>query len=113
MAQQLIAEDFTGQTFVVVAMKANKAIPEALAAMNIPIANWFIAELIEEEGFVQQAKSYLQQRRDEVHIAASVVDAFKKAKAIATENDRIVVFGSFRTVGQIFSTSPSLIREIT
>ena len=113
LAHQLTTENFTGQTFVVVAMKVNKAIPETLTALNIPVVKWFIADLTEEEGFVQQAHTYLQHRGDEVCIATSVLDAFKKAKAIATENDRIVVFGSFRTVGQIFSISPSLIRGIT
>ncbi len=106
VATKLANDDCQGKTIAIVAMKPNKMITDTLTAMSIPIAAWFLADLEKDEGFIQQAAPFLQTQLGEVYIADSVILAFKKAKAIATENDRIIVFGSFKTVRQIFSLFP-------
>ena len=113
VATKLANDNFLGKTVVVVAMRPDKLVTDTLAAMSIPIAAWFLADLKEGDGFVQQAVPFLQAQHGEVHVADSVVSAFKKAEAITTENDRIVVFGSFRTVREVFSLFPQARREIT
>ena len=112
LATNLAAEPSSGKTFVVVAMKLNKAIKASLAEMFLPIDAWFLAELNDTVGFVPEAIAYLEAQRQKIYRATSVIAAFKKAKAMAMENDRIVVFGSFRTVQQVFSLFPLLANRI-
>ncbi len=104
---QLQQENFVGRTCIVAASKPDQAIVSMLQAMALPVTAWFISELPQQQGFVPVTKAYLQQRQQQVHIAANVLAAFKKAKAIATADDRIVVFGSFKGVGQVFSLFPN------
>ena len=112
LVNQLNLEQCVGKTLIVLAMKMNKAIESVLAEVSLPVSAWFLADLTQEEGFVQQAAGYLQPRQQVIYQAASVVAAFKKAEAIATENDRIVVFGSFRTVQQVLLLFPMIMNRI-
>ena len=109
---RLQQEHFTGKTFVVAACKYGRLIIPILQAITLPVTAWFIAELPQGDGFVSVAKAYLQRQQAEVHVAPNVLDAFKKARSIATENDRIVIFGSFKTVEQIFLLFPKALQGI-
>lgn len=106
LSAQLQQKYFMGKTFIVFACKRDRAIISILQSMTIPVAAWFIAELPQQRGFVSVAKAYLQQQSAEVHVASNVLGALEKAKAMATEDDRIVVFGSFKAVGQILYCFP-------
>ncbi len=91
----------SGNTIAVVAMLADKAVAEVLAAVNPQVQHWVSAGL--SVGRAMSAKNMAQAVRDvhsdvKLSVCDNVIEACEKARALATENDRIIVFGSFYTV---------------
>ncbi len=92
-----------GKTIAVVAMLADKAVAEVLMAVKPEIDYWVSAGLSVNRAM--SAKNMAQAVRDmhsDVKLSAceKVTDACMKARTLATENDRIIVFGSFHTVSE-------------
>jgi len=93
----------SGKTIAVVAMLADKAIAEVLAAVQPKIDQWVSAGL---SGSRAMSSKNMAQAVRSVHtdvklsICENVNDACIKARTLATENDRIIVFGSFHTVSE-------------
>lgn len=93
----------TGETIAVIAMLSDKAVTEVLQAVNPEIDCWISAGLTVGRGM--SSKNMAQAVRGlhaGVKLAAcdTVADACNKAQALANENDRIIVFGSFYTVAE-------------
>ena len=118
LCQLLSDKPITGQTFAVIAMLSDKAINEVIAVMKTEVDRWFSAGLSTPRGM--SAKNMSQAVRGigaDVRLTAceSVTDACKQALLIATENDRIIVFGSFYTVSEMlvyFRAELSLLNHI-
>ena len=103
LAELLRDQPATGKTIAVIAMLADKAVKEVLAVAQPEVDTWFSAGLNVPRGM--NAKNMSEAVRGagaDVRLTAceSVTDACKQALAIATENDRVIVFGSFYTVAE-------------
>ena len=93
----------SGKTIAVVAMLADKAVAEVLAAVQPEIDCWVSAGL--STGRAMSAKNMAQAVRAvhsdvKLSVCKSVAEACIKARTLASENDRIIVFGSFYTVSE-------------
>ncbi|VAW59429.1 Dihydrofolate synthase @ Folylpolyglutamate synthase [hydrothermal vent metagenome] len=97
----------SGETLAIVAMLSDKAISEVLQVLNPEIDQWFSAGLsiVGSQRSAMQAENMAQAVR-ELHADVKltpcevVSEACKKARMLAKENDRIIVFGSFYTVAE-------------
>jgi dihydrofolate synthase / folylpolyglutamate synthase len=103
LAELLNDEPVTGKTIAVIAMLADKAVNEVMAVTQSEVDTWISAGLSVPRGM--SAKNMSEAVRGvgaDVRLTAceSVTDACKQALAITTENDRIIVFGSFYTVAE-------------
>jgi len=99
----LIENPVAGKTIAVVAMLADKAVAQVLAALNPQVDYWVSAGLSVSRA--NSAKNMAQAVRDlhsdvKLSVRESVAEACAKAQALASENDRIIVFGSFYTVAE-------------
>jgi dihydrofolate synthase/folylpolyglutamate synthase len=101
LEQNLAASGFAPETLAVCGMLRDKDIGAVLRTVAPRITRWHLASLGGPRG---AAASELA-----AHVAgnasehASPVEAFVAAKAAAGENDKIVVFGSFLTVGEVIA----------
>jgi dihydrofolate synthase/folylpolyglutamate synthase len=100
LADNLAASGFAPDTIAVCGMLRDKDIAAVLAALAPRITRWHLASLsgaraASAEELAQQLGSAEVQRFD------SPASAFAAALSRANENDKIVVFGSFLTVGEV------------
>jgi len=104
MLRDVLSEtSVSGKTIAVVAMLADKAVAEVLTAVQPEIDCWVSAGL--STGRAMSAKNMAQAVRAvhsdvKLSVCESVVEACIKARTLASENDRIIVFGSFYTVSE-------------
>jgi dihydrofolate synthase/folylpolyglutamate synthase len=103
LAATLAAMDYYPQTLAVVGMLADKDIAGVVAAVRTRIDRWFVATLPGPRGAGAAA---LASELARVGIPADAIRAFddipaalRAAQGECSEADRIVVFGSFLTVG--------------
>jgi dihydrofolate synthase/folylpolyglutamate synthase len=93
-----------GRTFAVCGMLADKDVGGVLAPMRGRVDAWFAASTSGARGLADHA---LVERAAASGVAmtaaGSVVEAMERAAAAAVAGDRIVVFGSFMTVGPALS----------
>ena len=100
LAKNLAAMPLRGRTYAVFAMLSDKDISGVAATVAPLISHWFVCGLEGPRGAglddideaVTRAGVTTRTRCE------SVADAFSQACDMATENDRILVFGSFHTV---------------
>jgi dihydrofolate synthase/folylpolyglutamate synthase len=99
----LLAQPVSGKEFAVIGMKADKDFASCLALFSQFFAHIFIAALEDNMTAINQYQIYFQEQaaEQEVTYCLSPTDAYKKAEAIADNNDRITIFGSFQMVGPI------------
>ena len=103
LAELLSDEAIAGKTIAVIAMLADKPIDEVIAVIKPEVDIWISAGLSVPRGM--SAKNMSQAVRGvgaDVRLTAceTVTDACEQALAIVTDNDRIIVFGSFYTVAE-------------
>lgn len=100
LAASLTRHPVRGRTFGVVGMLADKDAVGVLEALRDRVDRWFAATIDGDRG---QSDSELTARAAEAGItmtpAGSVTEAVRLAEHEASAGDRIVVFGSFHTVG--------------
>jgi len=92
-----------GNTIAVVAMLADKAVDKVLEAIKADIDHWLVSDL--PTGRAMSSKNLAQAVRGahtdvKLSVCESVTEACIKARTLASENDRIIVFGSFYTVSE-------------
>jgi dihydrofolate synthase/folylpolyglutamate synthase len=100
LAQNLAAAGFSPQTIAVCGMLRDKDIAGVLREMAPRVTRWHLATL---EGPRAASAAELARQlpgASDVHEYDSPAQAFAAAKELAGENDKIVVFGSFLTVGE-------------
>ncbi len=91
-------------TYAVLGMLKDKDIDAVIAAMKDRIDHWFIAGLGGARGAdVEDLAASLEQQGQGGRYSrqVSIVAAYAAARARATENDRILGFGSFHTVAEL------------
>lgn len=95
-----------GRTYAVFGMLIDKAIADVARALADQIDGWYVATLTgPRAASADQVAERLSQAgvRAPVTRFARVIDAYEAARAQAAPTDRIVVFGSFYTVGDILA----------
>lgn len=102
LAKKLQQESCEGRTLAVIGMMADKDIGGFIAALNDQIDAWYWGELPGPRGAkIEQILQLLQQIRvKKWYNSASVLEAYKAAKAVCTNKDRMIVLGSFSTVSE-------------
>jgi len=103
LAAGLAAMGGKGRTLAVFAMLKDKDIAGVVAAVKTQVAHWFIASLGGPRGasVTELGPVFAAAFIGAVTRCADVAAAYAQACDIATENDRIVVFGSFYTVAAV------------
>ena len=103
LAASLAAMARTGRTLAVFAMLKDKDIAGVIAAVKPAIAHWFISGLEGPRGasVASLGQALAAAGVGAVTACADVAAAYAQACDMATENDRIVVFGSFYTVAVV------------
>jgi len=104
LATNLGASGYARETIAVVGMLADKDIDGVIAALASRITRWELASLPGPRG-ASAAQLEAALRRVDVRTAAachaSPLAAYRAARERADDDDKIVVFGSFLTVGEI------------
>ncbi|HXM81359.1 MAG TPA: bifunctional tetrahydrofolate synthase/dihydrofolate synthase [Burkholderiales bacterium] len=106
LEQNLAASGFAPETIAVCGMLRDKDIAGVLREVAPRITRWHFASLSGPRGATAEElkKAFLQAGGSapfELH--ASPQKAFAAAKERASENDKIIVFGSFLTVGEVIA----------
>jgi dihydrofolate synthase/folylpolyglutamate synthase len=100
LAQNLAASGFARETVAVCGMLRDKDVAGVLQALAPRIDRWHLASLGGSRGASSAALAAALRGGTELHEHASVAEAFAAARGAAREDDKIVVFGSFLTVGE-------------
>jgi len=103
LAVSLKAMGRTGRTFAVFAMLKDKDVAGVIAALKSSVAHWFIAGLGGARGAsaADLGRALAGAGVGAVTPCGDVAAAYTQACDMATENDRILVFGSFYTVATV------------
>ena len=100
LGQNLAASGFAPETIAVCGMLRDKDIAGVLLEMKPRVTRWHLASLAGPRGATaDDLAAYLPG----AHKFASPAEAFAAALEAALENDKIVVFGSFLTVGEVMA----------
>ena len=101
LADNLAASGFAPETIAVCGMLRDKDIGAVLRELAPRITRWHVASLDAARGATAaQLASHIQ---GNVHQYDSPASAFQAARAIASDGDKIVVFGSFFTVADVMA----------
>jgi dihydrofolate synthase / folylpolyglutamate synthase len=103
LARNLAASGFSAATIAVCGMLRDKDIEGVLRELAPRIDRWHLASLSGPRAASAGELARHLKNAPEVHQHASPGEAFAAAKNRAGENDKIVVFGSFLTVGEIMA----------
>ncbi len=104
LAENLQQQDVAGKTHAVVAMLKDKDIEESLKNIISSIDYWYFAGLDVSRGESPEVLNAVLKKLDPAgnsQVYADVNEAWNDALEQAGDDDRIVVFGSFHTVGVI------------
>jgi dihydrofolate synthase/folylpolyglutamate synthase len=100
LAGNLAASGFAAETIAVCGMLRDKDIAGVLRELAPRVAQWHLASLPGPRG---AAADELAPHVKNFKLHASPAAAFSAARDAAGENDKIVVFGSFLTVGEVIA----------
>lgn len=105
LRQSLIALPFAQHRIAVFSILADKDIDGVLNCLKDQFDEWFISPLDMPRGMtISQLENKLAQHQiTHTRSFKNVAEACQTALSVATENDRIVVFGSFHTVAEAMS----------
>jgi dihydrofolate synthase / folylpolyglutamate synthase len=101
LADNLDASGFAPETIAVCGMLRDKDIGGVLSALAARVTRWHFASLSGPRGASADELEKILGRSDEKH--PSPAAAFTSALERAQEGDKIVVFGSFLTVGEVLA----------
>lgn len=105
LAKQLAARKKNGKILAVWSSLKDKDQVAITAPFKNIIDEWYIGKLnVERESSLSSLEQTLRlQAIAAVHVFTTIPIAFKAALEIATENDIVIVFGSFYTVSQVLA----------
>jgi dihydrofolate synthase / folylpolyglutamate synthase len=103
--ENLAASGFAPETIAVCGMLRDKDIDGVLRALASRITRWHLASLhgprAASAADLAARLATLSVEKSSIHTHESPTQAFAAAREHANENDKIVVFGSFLTVGEV------------
>ena len=103
--ENLAASGFAPETIAVCGMLRDKEIDGVLRALASRITRWHLASLrgprAASAADLAARLATLSVEKSSIHSHESPAQAFAAAREHANENDKIVVFGSFLTVGEV------------
>jgi dihydrofolate synthase/folylpolyglutamate synthase len=102
LADNLAASGFAPETIAVCGMLRDKDITGVLRALAPRVTRWHLASLPGPRGATADELA-INLRAAAMERFSSPEAAFKAATARASEGDKIVVFGSFLTVGEVMA----------
>lgn len=102
LRQSLLQLPFAQRRLAVFSMLADKDIDGVLSLLKDQFDEWYVAPLHLPRGLSQQSllNAFEQNQITQIHSFDTIETACETALSVATENDRIVVFGSFHTVAE-------------
>jgi dihydrofolate synthase/folylpolyglutamate synthase len=110
LADTVAAMGFHPRTLAVFGIMADKDIDAVIAAMMPRVDRWLVATLPPPRGATAMVlRRHLEQAGVESDAIASFDEpgaAYRRAREMATEADRIIVFGSFLTVAAALAEEP-------
>jgi dihydrofolate synthase/folylpolyglutamate synthase len=101
LAQNLADSGFAPDTIAVCGMLSDKDIAAVVRELAPRVTRWHLASLPGPRGAL--ASDIAKHLAVDAQLFDSPADAFAAAKALATEGDKIVVFGSFLTVAEVMA----------
>lgn len=110
LSNNLKSKSCLGRTLAVFSMLADKDIATVVEALKSDIDSWYVSAIDHVRGAsAEQLLKTIQEHTQEKQIVlcADVASAYHQACIDATENDRIIVFGSFFTVAEVLHLAPS------
>ena len=101
LANRLVDKPIKGRRLAVLGVLDDKDLSGVLDCMQTQIINWAVAELPSTRSCrVEYLQEALDTRQAQVKSCASIAEAIEAQCAQATENDQIIIFGSFYTVAE-------------
>ena len=102
-----------GKTIAVFGMLSDKDIEGVIRELRAGIDEWLACglDVVRGASLERLALAFSRENVKEVKLFPSVREAWNHACAAASENDRIVVFGSFHTVADFMGLSPPDVRD--
>lgn len=110
LVEFLKANQVSGKTRIVLGMLGDKPVEAAVSLLVDVVDEWFVCGLDVDRGTDTSqtvARVAATDANSPIHSAADPVLAYKAAMAASQPNDRVVVFGSFHTVGDILGAAVS------
>lgn len=101
LANYLLKNPVRSKTYAVFSMLADKDISGTLDVIEKHIDHWHIAPLSVPRGIDKNTLATVFQKITDWEMHESIVAAYEETLSLATKDDRIVIFGSFHTVGEI------------
>ena len=103
LQNNLATRPVLGRTLAVCGMLRDKPIVQMVNQLNPLIDTWYAGTIADPRGCPAKelAEVIAAKTTNRVYTFSSVVDAFKAAREQSRPEDRILVFGSFHTVGDI------------
>ncbi|MDE1941696.1 MAG: bifunctional tetrahydrofolate synthase/dihydrofolate synthase [Betaproteobacteria bacterium] len=102
LARNLRAQPCGGKTWAVFGMLHDKDIPGVIDLLDPLVDIWCVAGITDKRGAsLDELRAFLSGVEGSVRGYGSLQDAFRAARADAHPEDRVVVFGSFVTVGSV------------
>jgi dihydrofolate synthase / folylpolyglutamate synthase len=101
LAAALAARHCEGESFAVAGMLADKDVAAIARTLDPLIDHWLLAGIDDEPRGLDAAalQARLPPLRGTVELAGNVTAACARARALSSPGDRVIVFGSFHTVG--------------
>jgi len=106
LRENLVRQGCAGRTLAVCGMLADKEVEECLSGIVPVVDEWFLASLSVDRGAsADMLRSHLLRIDPDASVLTfpNPVSAYRYACQTAAPVDRVVVFGSFHTVGDIMS----------
>lgn len=102
LSKQLQKMPCQGKTHAVFSMLADKDITQSIERIRPMIDSWYVAPLADKRGAGKQqlANALRENEVHDVDFFASIEEAYKYAVKTAASGERILIFGSFRTVAE-------------
>jgi len=107
LVRQLKNDPYKGKTYAVIGMMADKDIAGTIQELEGEIDAWFWGNLPSKRAAnLDQVQKILQQITvKKWYNSTSILEAYKSAQAVCTNNDRVIVLGSFVAVAECLKHS--------
>jgi dihydrofolate synthase/folylpolyglutamate synthase len=112
LANLLTEQQIDGRTIAVLAMLKDKDVTAVIKPLSEHVQLWYLAGLDGDRGLAatalaEQAKDHIE--ADRLRVNETVSDAYQAVLNEVTEQDRLLIFGSFHTVEAMINLQPKIL----